>query len=146
MKSRSNPIDRLALDSLQQQTRRHFLQGCPLGLAAMWLASQNERSMANDYASPTIDMSRPMAKRKPHFAAKAKRVIYLHMAGSPSQLELFDYKPALASLDGKDCPASFLEGKQFAFIQGVPKMLGSLACCSTASAWLGTDRLVPPKE
>ena len=40
------------------------------------------------------------------------------------QLELFDYKPELAKLDGKDCPQSFLEGKRFAFIRGVPKMLG----------------------
>ena len=47
------------------------------------------------------------------------------MAGSPSQLELFDYKPELTKLDGRDCPQSFLAGKQFAFIQGVPKMLGS---------------------
>ena len=46
------------------------------------------------------------------------------MAGAPSQLELFDYKPDLQRLDGKTCPASFLEGKRFAFIQGVPKMLG----------------------
>lgn len=59
-----------------------------------------------------------------HFPAKAKRVIYLHMAGSPSQLDLFDYKPELEKLNGKDCPQSFLEGKRFAFIQGVPKMLG----------------------
>jgi hypothetical protein len=51
-------------------------------------------------------------------------VIYLHMAGAPSQLELFDYKPVLQKLDGQECPASLLAGKQFAFIQGVPKMLG----------------------
>ena len=63
----------------------------------------------------------------PHFPGKAKRVIYLHMAGSPSQLELFDYKPELAKLDGLDCPDSLLEGKQFAFIQGIPKMLGPQA-------------------
>ena len=61
----------------------------------------------------------------PHFAPKAKRVIYLHMAGSPSQLELFDYKPELVKLDGKECPKEFLAGKQFAFIQGVPRMLSS---------------------
>lgn len=46
------------------------------------------------------------------------------MAGAPSQLELFDYKPELAKLDGKPCPPSFLEGKRFAFIRGVPNMLG----------------------
>ena len=59
-----------------------------------------------------------------HFAPKAKRVIFLHMAGAPSQLELFDYKPELAKLDGQACPPSFLEGKRFAFIRGVPDMLG----------------------
>jgi hypothetical protein len=47
------------------------------------------------------------------------------MAGAPSQLELFDYKPELKRLDGQDCPASFLAGKRFAFISGVPKLLGS---------------------
>ncbi len=57
------------------------------------------------------------------FAPKATRVIYLHMAGSPSQLELFEHKPDLRKLHIKDCPPSFLEGKRFAFIKGVPKLL-----------------------
>src|SRR6202022_939645 len=52
-------------------------------------------------------------------------VIYLHMVGGPSQLELFEHKPELKRLDGQDCPASFLAGKRFAFITGVPKLLGS---------------------
>lgn len=60
----------------------------------------------------------------PHFPAKAKRIIYMHMAGAPSQLEMFDYKPDLEKLNGLDCPQSLLEGKKFAFIQGTPKMLG----------------------
>jgi hypothetical protein len=59
--------------------------------------------------------------------ARAKSVIYLHMAGAPSQLELFDYKPALQKMDGQDCPQSFIEGKKFAFIRGVPKLLGPQA-------------------
>ena len=71
------------------------------------------------------DPAQPLRAAMPPFPAKAKRVIYLHMAGSPSQLELFDYKPELNRLDGRDCPQSFLAGKQFAFIQGVPKMLGN---------------------
>ncbi len=49
------------------------------------------------------------------------------MAGAPSQLELFDYKPDLMKMDGQDCPKSLLEGKRFAFIRGVPKMLGPQA-------------------
>jgi len=69
----------------------------------------------------------PMLPRAPHFAAKAKRVIYLHMAGAPSQLELFDYKPELMKLHNQLCPPSLLEGKRFAFIRGTPKMLGPQA-------------------
>jgi len=56
---------------------------------------------------------------------RAKSVIYLHMAGSPSQLDLFDHKPALTRLDGSACPEEYLAGKRFAFIKGVPAMLGS---------------------
>ncbi|MBM1106829.1 DUF1501 domain-containing protein [Aurantibacter crassamenti] len=60
----------------------------------------------------------------PHFVPRAKHVIYLHMAGAPSQLELFDYKPELQKMNGQSCPPSLLEGKRFAFIRGVPQMLG----------------------
>ena len=80
---------------------------------------------------------------KPHFAPKAKRVIFLHMAGAPSHLELFDYKPDLVKFDGKTCPESFLEGKRFAFIQGIPKLLGHqfpFAQHGKTGAWL-SDRL-----
>ena len=70
------------------------------------------------------DPAHPLAPTAPPLPAKARRVIYMHMAGSPSQLELFDYKPELEKLDGKDCPQALLEGKQFAFIQGIPKLLG----------------------
>ncbi len=65
----------------------------------------------------------PLAPRSPHFPGKAKSVIYLHMAGAPSQLELFDFKPALQKLHDKPCPPSLMEGKRFAFIRGTPKML-----------------------
>jgi len=75
---------------------------------------------------PEESNSNPLVVRPAHFAGKAKSVIYLHMCGSPSQLELWDYKPELAKLDGKPCPPSFLEGKKFAFIRGVPDMLGSV--------------------
>ena len=60
----------------------------------------------------------------PQIQAKAKRIIYLHMAGAPSQLELFQHKPELAKLNGQDCPREFLEGKRFAFLRGVPQLLG----------------------
>ncbi len=69
----------------------------------------------------------PLAARAAHFTPRAKRVIFLHMAGGPSSLELFDHKPELARLDGQECPDSLLKGKRFAFIRGVPKMLGPQA-------------------
>jgi hypothetical protein len=74
-------------------------------------------------AAPANDTGNPLSARPPLSAGRAKRVIYLHMAGSPSQLELFEHKPALQKLHLQDCPASFLEGKRFAFIRGVPKIL-----------------------
>jgi hypothetical protein len=114
---------RLHHAQLEHQTRRHFLSKCGLGLGALWLAGTSGRSWGS--AGPLVkDPANPLAPAAPHFAPKAKRVIYLHMAGAPSQHELFDYKPELAKLNGKECPKEFLEGKQFAFIQGVPKMLG----------------------
>lgn len=114
----------LPSDSLLHHTRRHFLKDCASGLGALWFASQTGLAWGAASAVGKRDPGKPFAAGSPPGKARAKRVIYLHMAGSPSQLELFDYKPELARQDGKDCPQSFLAGRQFAFIQGVPKMLG----------------------
>ena len=103
-------------------TRRHFLKSAGAGLGAMAFASLGAAGATDLIGSPD-----PLAPRKPHFAPRAKRVIFLHMAGGPSPLELFDYKPTLARLHGQDCPESLLEGKRFAFIRGIPKMLGPQA-------------------
>lgn len=103
---------------LELTTRRQFLRNCTTGLGGIWLATQPA------FAGPASSTDAMLDKIVPHFAPKAKRVIYLHMVGAPSQLELFDYKPELERLDGKDCPQEFLEGKRFAFIQGTPKMMG----------------------
>jgi hypothetical protein len=115
---------------LQLETRRHFLRKCTSGLGGVALASLFGCSLDNNSVAPapvTSLPTNPMAPNFSHFAGKAKRVIYMHMAGSPSQLELFDYKPELEKLHAKDCPPSLLEGKRFAFIEGVPKMLGPQA-------------------
>ncbi len=108
---------------LEYTTRRHFLKKCSTGLGGIALASLlgPQNLFAGNSHPPTPDLS---SLNLPHHVPKAKRVIYLHMAGAPSQLELFDYKPELQKLDGLDCPQSLLEGKRFAFIQGTPKMLG----------------------
>ncbi|HMV51175.1 MAG TPA: DUF1501 domain-containing protein, partial [Blastocatellia bacterium] len=99
-------------------TRRHFFKTGGLSLGA--LALQN--LLTREACSQTQNAN-PLAPKPPMLVPKAKRVIYLHMAGSPSQLELFEHKPELAKLHLKDCPPSFLEGKRFAFIKGTPKIL-----------------------
>ena len=104
---------------LLHQTRRHFLRNCSVGMGAMALASLDAES-ALPQAPPN-----PLLPKKPHFAPKAKRVIYMHMAGSPPNLDLFDYKPELVKLDGKPCPDEYITGKRFAFTKGRPKLLGT---------------------
>lgn len=141
MGSDNSAVREAILAQLQHTTRRHFLHRCTTGLAALWLAT-TENSTAGA-ATVRRDPTNPLAPLEPHFAPRAKRVIYLHMAGAPSQLELFDYKPDLAALDGKDCPQSFLEGKRFAFIQGIPKLLGPqypFRQAGQSGAWV-SDRL-----
>jgi len=109
---------------LKAVTRRHFFGRCGVGLGAIALAEMLGRDAARGAGLPR-DPNRPLAPRPPMLPAKAKHVIYLHMAGSPSQLDLFDDKPVLRKFDGQPCPKEYLEGKRFAFIKGVPNMLGS---------------------
>ena len=121
---------------LQSQTRRHFLDSCATGLGSLFLGTMGGlapnvlRAAVRDAGGEaqldfTRDPARPLSPLPPQFAPKARRVIFLHMAGAPSQLELFEHKPVLSRFDGSDCPASYLAGKRFAFISGVPKLLGS---------------------
>jgi len=107
---------------LRTITRRHFFRNCGVGLGTLGLASLLNDNLFS--AEPAV-AANPLAPKAPHFAAKAKRVIYLHMAGSPSQLDLFDYKPKLQELNGQPCPESLFKKERFAFIKGVPKMLGT---------------------
>lgn len=102
-------------DSLRNSTRRWFLKDCSVGLGALALGQLMQGEARGQSSQSSA----------PHFAPKAKRVIYLHMAGSPSQLDLFDHKPKLKELDGQDIPASFIENERFAFIKGTPKVLPS---------------------
>jgi hypothetical protein len=110
----SRMADNLATSDLRTLTRRHFFGRCGMGLGGIALASlMNERLLGADVPEA---LPNPMAPKKPHFAPKAKNIIYLFMAGGPSQLELFDYKPKLLELNGKPIPQSFIEGKRFAFM------------------------------
>lgn len=135
---------RLATENLQSATRRQFLGNLGTGLGAIWLANQAAQSASGSESfHPVHTAENPLSPIAPPNPAKAKRVIYLHMVGAPSQLELFDYKPELEKLNGKDCPQSFLEGKRFAFIQGTPQMLGpqyDFAQYGESGAWF-SDRL-----
>ena len=105
-------------DRLQFNTRRQFITGAgqfSLGAIAMQ-AMQAEAATKSD---------NPLAPKHPLTAAKAKRVIYLHMSGAPPHLDLFDYKPELVKRNGQDCPDSVLKGRKFAFTTGVPKLMGT---------------------
>jgi hypothetical protein len=110
-----------ATSPLLAMTRRHFFQRCGMGLGAAALAS-----LFNEGQAAPAD---PLAPKPGHFPARAKSVIFLFMAGGPSQLELFDYKPKLNSLHGKPIPDEFIKGKRFAFMdtfaKEVPKLLGT---------------------
>ncbi|MCH5721046.1 DUF1501 domain-containing protein [Niabella hibiscisoli] len=113
---------------MQMHTRRHFLKESAFGLGALAFGSLLGSCGRGKAASSNLfDPVNPLAAKAPMFPGTARSVIYIHMAGAPSQLELFSYKPELAKLDGLDCPPSLLEGKKFAFIRGVPKMLGPQA-------------------
>ncbi len=118
-----NLLQHLQHEQLRHVTRRHFLKESAFGLGSLCLASAG-LSAATHQPVVQHDPANPLGPLAPTFAPKAKRVIYLHMDGAPSQLELFDYKPTLAKYNGKDCPREYLEGQRFAFIQGVPRMLG----------------------
>ncbi|MEY2598456.1 MAG: hypothetical protein RLZZ142_715 [Verrucomicrobiota bacterium] len=101
--------------------RRTFLQQSALGLGSIALHSLAQAEALGGGLAPGGESS-----RVPHFAAKAKRVIFLFMAGGPSHVDLFDPKPALQEWDGKDIPAELLRGQQsFALIRGTPKLRAS---------------------
>ena len=100
--------------------RRWFLRQCKVGLGAMALSQLGGNLAMGDSATSL----NPMAPKQPHFPGKVKRVIYLFMAGAPSQLEMFDHKPELAKRDGMKPPAELIEGYRAAFIEPDAALLG----------------------
>ncbi len=100
--------------ALRDLTRRHFFSRCSIGVGSIALASlMGERKLS---AAPSVQMRNPLEPRRTHFPAKAKNVIFLFMAGGPSQLEMFDHKPRLTELNGQPIPESYVKGKRFAFM------------------------------
>jgi hypothetical protein len=111
-----NPI----LEKIQLNTRRHFLKNCGVGLGMGALAEL----MSPDVFGLSAPQN-PLLPRAPHFTPKAKRVIYLHLTGSPPHLDMWDYKPELNKRTDQECPDEFVKGKMFAFTSGTPKLMGT---------------------
>jgi hypothetical protein len=109
---------------LRDITRRHFFQQSGFGIGAFALTSLlDNRLFAATSSASSLASNVPVIG--PHFAPRAKRIIYLFMAGAPSQLDLFDPKPKLNQYDGQAIPEDIVKGERFAFIKGTPKLLGS---------------------
>src|SRR5262245_4535586 len=106
-RSRKDRIMNFSQEYLKYRTRRQFFRDCTAGLGTIGLASLLNEQL---FAAPSADD--PLAPKEPHFPAKAKNVIFLHMAGAPSTLDLFDHKPKLNELSGKPCPEEFYKNQQ----------------------------------
>lgn len=105
---------------IQKLSRRELFQNVGAGIGSIALAS-----LLTDDLPAARTADDPTAPKPSHFPPRAKNVIFLHMVGAPSHLDLFENKPALIDNDGQPCPDEFLEGQRFAFIRGKPKLLGT---------------------
>ncbi|HZS09121.1 MAG TPA: DUF1501 domain-containing protein [Blastocatellia bacterium] len=105
-------------ENARQISRRWFIEQCGVGMGALAL---NHLLASAGYAQQAAN---PLAPKQPHFAPKAKKVIFLFMAGAPSHLEMFDYKPQLAKFNGTLPPPDLLKGYRAAFINPNSKLLG----------------------
>jgi hypothetical protein len=107
---------------LRASTRRHFFRQAGFGIGGAALTGLlNDQLSASDSRPDT----NPLAPKAPPLPAKAKSIIYLFMAGAPSQVDLLDPKPTLQKYDGQNVPQELTKGERFAFIKGTPKLLGS---------------------
>ena len=107
-------------------TRRHFLSesGLRIGIVAL-SALLNEELFATKATSSNLARSQTKEPKAAHFSPKAKNIIYVFMEGGPSQLDLFDNKPKLRQYDQQAVPQELIKGERFAFIKGIPRLLGS---------------------
>ena len=116
------------MQSIQERTleitRRHFFQGCQVGVGKIALASLLTSGMARNARAGVVETGNPLSARAPHYPPRAKSVIHLFMAGAPSQLDLFDYKPKLAQYEGKPIPPEVVGDQRYAFIRPDANCLG----------------------
>ena len=113
MNPRINFAQELQIERARWITRRWFFRQCGIGLGSIALGSLLKPDRAAAASAPV----NPLAPKKPHHPAKAKRVIYLFMGGAPSQIDLFDHKPGLAKYNGKPMPKEVTMGQKYAFIK-----------------------------
>jgi hypothetical protein len=104
------------------QHRRDFLRSAANGVGVWALG---DLLSASGLAADSADAVSPLAAKAPHFAPKAKHVIYMFMEGGPSQYELFDPKPGLAKYDGQPLPESLTKDLKLAFIKPTAKVMAS---------------------
>lgn len=102
-------------------TRRYFFEECGVGIGKIALASL----LAGNVFQPAVSAENPLAPKEPHFDAKIDHVIFLFMAGAPSQLDLFDPKPILQKYDGKPVPADVVKDQRYAFINRDAALMSS---------------------
>jgi hypothetical protein len=121
--TRRQPGSELRAAFLRESTRRHFFRGAGFGVGSLALLSLLDERL---FAAPVQDApAHPHAPKPPHFTPKAKSVIFLFMAGAPSQVDLLDPKPKLRQHDGEPISEELVKGERFAFIKGTPRLLGS---------------------
>ncbi len=106
------------------QTRRRFFEQCAGGIGIMALSQLMERE-GRGATPPTVPEVNPLAPRKPHFAPKAKNVIFMFMEGGPSQIDLFDPKPELQKWSGRPLPESMTKDLRLAFTKPNAAVLAS---------------------
>lgn len=126
-------------ESIRALTRRQFLSRSRFGLGSLALASLTRNGSLLPSTAAATTAQNPLAPRPPMFAPKATNVIYLHMSGSPPQLDMFDYKPKLVEHHMQPCPESLMKNERFAFIKGHPKLLGTprkFARHGESGAWI----------
>jgi hypothetical protein len=108
------------VDHFQDLTRRELLRQTGMGIGSIALGS-----LLSGETNAAGAVGNSLAQGTSHFAPRAKSVIFMHMVGAPSQLELLEYKPALQAHDGEPCPKALIEDARFAFIRGHPRLLGT---------------------
>ena len=108
---------------LRSMGRRQLFQQAGMGIGGAALAALLDRDAGADSGEDTAE--RVMQRRGLHFPPKAKNVIYIHLVGAPSHLDLFDFKPELQKRHGQLCPDEMFVGKQLAFIRSQPTLFGT---------------------